>query len=132
MSCEVDPNKQLYSDSCSSSSEESDMDDSSAVSNEEPSSKDRGHKSTCSHTITNNTHTDFCHGGKSSRKPSCAVAIATNAAGRRSEIARQISHLLSASSPLVGENLKVARPLLLLYQPLLSSPFSESVRDEYI
>lgn len=46
----------------------------------------------------------------SSRKTASTVAITTNAAGRRSEIARQFSHLLSSSSPLVGENLKVTPP----------------------
>ena len=59
-------------------------------------------------------HTDFpslsCHHGNksqlTSRKP---VSMATTA-GRKSDIARQISHLLSASSPLVGENLKVSLP----------------------
>ena len=53
------------------------------------------------------------HGNKpllSSRKTTAVATMATSAGGQRSEVARQISYLLSPSSPLVGENLKVSAP----------------------
>lgn len=117
MLCEVDPNKQLYSDSSTQSSEGSDMDYSSAGSDEERStvsSMTMSHTQYCPFTtplpLTDFPSSCYHHTGKtslSSRKTSSSVAIT---AGRRSEIARQISHLLSPSSPLVGENLKVTPP----------------------
>ena len=53
------------------------------------------------------------HGNKPllvSRKTTAVATMATSAGGQRSEVARQISYLLSPSSPLVGENLKVSAP----------------------
>lgn len=119
MLCEVDPNKQLYSDSSTHSSDGSDMEYSSAASDEEHStvSSRTGTHTECRPFMTHFLLTDYpssCyHSDKSSlssRKTASTVAITTNAAGRRSEIARQFSHLLSSSSPLVGENLKVTPP----------------------
>ena len=73
------------------------------------------------------------HGNKPllvSRKTTAVATMATSAGGQRSEVARQISYLLSPSSPLVGENLKVSAPprephltaLSPPHRPLTTSP----------